>query len=158
MAPEQDLFYKRRVSFLDRLPPYGGGCGSAEHLIFYAQPEQVLLRISSFENGKTGAVANFCPLCYTLAYGFSCHRTTVLGKKVNALRREGIIPAELYGHGVPNVHLSVSAKDFAKDICGGRREHGDHACRGKGKDARHHSTMLNGIIFRENRRPSISIR
>jgi large subunit ribosomal protein L25 len=39
---------------------------------------------------------------------------TVLGKKVNALRREGIIPAELYGHGVPNVHLSVSAKEFAK--------------------------------------------
>ena len=39
---------------------------------------------------------------------------TVLGKKVNALRREGLIPAELYGHGVPNVHLSVSAKEFAK--------------------------------------------
>lgn len=39
---------------------------------------------------------------------------TVLGKKVNALRREGFIPAELYGHGVPNVHLSVSAKEFAK--------------------------------------------
>jgi large subunit ribosomal protein L25 len=33
---------------------------------------------------------------------------------VNALRREGLIPAELYGHGVPNVHLSVSAKEFAK--------------------------------------------
>jgi large subunit ribosomal protein L25 len=36
------------------------------------------------------------------------------GKKVRALRREGFIPAELYGHGVSNVHLSVSAKDFAK--------------------------------------------
>jgi large subunit ribosomal protein L25 len=36
------------------------------------------------------------------------------GKKVNALRREGFIPAELYGHGVKNVHLSVSVKDFAK--------------------------------------------
>ncbi len=39
---------------------------------------------------------------------------TVFGKKVNALRREGLIPAELYGHGAPNVHLSVSAKDFSK--------------------------------------------
>jgi large subunit ribosomal protein L25 len=39
---------------------------------------------------------------------------TVFGKKVNALRRDGLIPAELYGHGVPNVHLSVSAKEFAK--------------------------------------------
>jgi len=39
---------------------------------------------------------------------------SAFGKKVNALRREGFIPAELYGHGVPNVHLSVAAKDFAK--------------------------------------------
>ncbi len=38
----------------------------------------------------------------------------VLGKKVNALRKKGLIPAELYGHNVPNVHLSVPAKDFAK--------------------------------------------
>jgi large subunit ribosomal protein L25 len=38
----------------------------------------------------------------------------VLGKKVTALRREGFIPAELYGHGVRNAHLSVSVKDFAK--------------------------------------------
>jgi large subunit ribosomal protein L25 len=36
------------------------------------------------------------------------------GKKVKALRKKGVIPAELYGHDVPNVHLSVSAKDFAK--------------------------------------------
>jgi len=39
---------------------------------------------------------------------------TVLGKQVSALRREGLIPAELYGHGVRNAHLSVSLKDFAK--------------------------------------------
>ena len=38
----------------------------------------------------------------------------ILGKKVNALRREGMIPAELYGHGVENVHLAVAAKDFDK--------------------------------------------
>ncbi len=38
----------------------------------------------------------------------------VLGKKVGALRREGLIPAELYGHGVENVHLAVAAKDFGK--------------------------------------------
>lgn len=39
---------------------------------------------------------------------------TVLGKQVNALRREGLIPAEMYGHGIQNVHLSVAAKDFSK--------------------------------------------
>lgn len=39
---------------------------------------------------------------------------TVLGKKTSVLRASGWIPAELYGHGVPNVHLSISAKEFAK--------------------------------------------
>jgi large subunit ribosomal protein L25 len=38
----------------------------------------------------------------------------VFGNRVNALRREGMIPAELYGHGVPNLHLSVVAKEFGK--------------------------------------------
>ncbi len=39
---------------------------------------------------------------------------TALGKRVKALRKEGFIPAELYGHGLANAHLSVPAKDFAK--------------------------------------------
>lgn len=38
----------------------------------------------------------------------------ILGKKVKSLRREGFIPAELYGHGVENLHLSVREKDFNK--------------------------------------------
>jgi large subunit ribosomal protein L25 len=38
----------------------------------------------------------------------------ITGKKVRALRREGFIPAELYGHGLANEHLSVSAKEFGK--------------------------------------------
>ncbi len=36
------------------------------------------------------------------------------GKAVKTLRREGLIPAELYGHGVKNMHLAVPAKDFLK--------------------------------------------
>lgn len=36
------------------------------------------------------------------------------GKAVKALRREGLIPAELYGRGISNVHLAVPAKDFKK--------------------------------------------
>lgn len=39
---------------------------------------------------------------------------TITGKKVKALRKEGLVPAELYGHGIENLHLSVAAKDFAK--------------------------------------------
>lgn len=38
----------------------------------------------------------------------------VLGKKVKALRREGFIPAELYGHGFKNIHLALPAKEFGK--------------------------------------------
>lgn len=38
----------------------------------------------------------------------------ILGKKVNALRQNGSLPAELYGRAMPNLHLSVNAKDFEK--------------------------------------------
>ncbi|MCX6702280.1 MAG: 50S ribosomal protein L25 [Candidatus Wolfebacteria bacterium] len=38
----------------------------------------------------------------------------IFGKKTKSLRSEGLIPAELYGHGFANEHLSVSAREFAK--------------------------------------------
>ena len=38
----------------------------------------------------------------------------ITGKKVRALRKEGMIPAELYGHGIKNVHLTVASKEFNK--------------------------------------------
>lgn len=38
----------------------------------------------------------------------------IVGKKVRALRREGLVPAELYGHGLKNLHLSVPMKEFNK--------------------------------------------
>lgn len=39
---------------------------------------------------------------------------TEFGKKTNALRAKGAIPAELYGAGIENMHLSVAEKDFRK--------------------------------------------
>ncbi|MGC9968558.1 MAG: 50S ribosomal protein L25 [Minisyncoccia bacterium] len=36
------------------------------------------------------------------------------GRQTKALRAEGLIPAELYGHGLANIHLSVPVKDFTK--------------------------------------------
>ena len=39
---------------------------------------------------------------------------TTFGKKNKALRAEGRIPAELYGHGVPNAHLVIDTKEFVK--------------------------------------------
>lgn len=38
----------------------------------------------------------------------------VLGKKVNALRREGLVPGEMYGRGTENMHVAVPEKAFAK--------------------------------------------
>lgn len=39
---------------------------------------------------------------------------TILGKKVNRLRKEGLIPAEIFGHGFDNKHVSVPVKEFIK--------------------------------------------
>lgn len=39
---------------------------------------------------------------------------TIFGKKTKALRRNGLIPAELYGHNISNLHLSVNEKEFEK--------------------------------------------
>ena len=36
----------------------------------------------------------------------------IVGKKVHALRAQGMIPGELYGHGIENVHIMVPEKDF----------------------------------------------
>jgi large subunit ribosomal protein L25 len=44
----------------------------------------------------------------------SAQPRTIIGKQVKSLRSEGLIPAELYGHGTKNAHLSVSAKEFNK--------------------------------------------
>ncbi len=37
----------------------------------------------------------------------------VLGKKVKMLRAQGLIPAELYGRGIENTHIMITAKEFA---------------------------------------------
>ncbi len=37
---------------------------------------------------------------------------TVLGKKVKRLRKEGLVPAEIFGHGLENKHVSLETKSF----------------------------------------------
>ena len=44
----------------------------------------------------------------------SVQKREKFGKQVKALRKKGLIPAELYGHGIENLHLAVQAKDFAR--------------------------------------------
>lgn len=38
----------------------------------------------------------------------------VLGRKVKKLRKEGLIPAHIFGHNVKTVHVSVDEKEFEK--------------------------------------------
>lgn len=38
----------------------------------------------------------------------------IFGAKTKTLRQQDLIPAELYGHGVKNLHLSLPAKEFKK--------------------------------------------
>ena len=42
----------------------------------------------------------------------------IFGKKAKALKGQGLIPAELYGHGIENSHLVVSSKEFNKVLQG----------------------------------------
>ena len=41
-------------------------------------------------------------------------KRTILGRKVKTLRREGLIPAHVFGHKVPTVHVQVAKNEFAK--------------------------------------------
>ena len=36
----------------------------------------------------------------------------IFGKKVRSLVKEGLIPAEIYGHGFENIHIAVADKEF----------------------------------------------
>jgi len=38
----------------------------------------------------------------------------IFGKQVKSLRQKGLVPAELYGKGVKNLHLEIPIKDFNK--------------------------------------------
>lgn len=41
-------------------------------------------------------------------------KRTQFGRAIKAIRKQGLIPAELYGHGVENIHLAVPVREFAK--------------------------------------------
>jgi len=42
----------------------------------------------------------------------SAQKRTVLGKKVKTLRREGLIPAHVFGHKIPTIHVQVKKTEF----------------------------------------------
>jgi len=48
------------------------------------------------------------------AIDLKAEKRTVLGKKVKTLRKEGLIPAHIFGKGLKTLHVSVRDRDFLK--------------------------------------------
>lgn len=65
----------------------------------------------------------------------------ILGKKVSRLREEGLIPAELYGHGRENMHLSIPA-DIFNDVY---EDAGEHAIVNLTVDKKSMPVLINGV-------------
>lgn len=65
----------------------------------------------------------------------------VFGKQTKHLRKQGLIPAELYGRGVENLHLSVPAKEFAKAY----KEAGEHSVLYIEVDGKSHPVLIHSI-------------
>lgn len=57
----------------------------------------------------------FGTICYTFLHmELSVQTREKFGKATKYLLRQGLIPVELYGHGIKNEHFSVPLKDFKK--------------------------------------------
>jgi large subunit ribosomal protein L25 len=67
----------------------------------------------------------------------------VFGRGVEALRAAGFIPAELYGHGTENLHLSISAKDFGKVF----KEAGENTVVNVVVDGKKHPTLIYNVQY-----------
>ena len=48
------------------------------------------------------------------AVPLKAEKRTVLGRKVKTLRKQGIIPAHVFGHKVKTEHVQVAGGEFAK--------------------------------------------
>jgi large subunit ribosomal protein L25 len=77
------------------------------------------------------------------------------GKATKTLRRAGLIPAELYGHGIKNEHLSVPEKDFIKAF----KEAGTstilYLCVDSGSSASGGKAMADKTANKQERKPAI---
>ncbi len=71
------------------------------------------------------------------------HTRTLVGRGTSALRAKGIIPAELYGRGLANVHLSVPAKEFKKVF----KEAGENTVVTVELDGKKHSVLIHDVSF-----------
>ncbi len=66
-----------------------------------------------------------------------------LGRGVKALRKQGFIPAELYGKGLENIHVSVPMKDFRKVY----KEAGENTVVTVLLDGKKYPVLINDVSF-----------
>lgn len=77
----------------------------------------------------------------------------VFGKKTNKLRRGGLIPAELYGRGIANLHLTIPEKDFSKVY----EEAGEHSVLNLEVDGQSHPVLIHEVQENPLKQEIISI-
>ncbi len=65
----------------------------------------------------------------------------ILGSKTRKLRSDGLIPAELYGHGIENIHLSVPIDAFSKVY----KEAGTHSIVTVDVEGDKRNALVNGV-------------
>lgn len=56
----------------------------------------------------------YSSITYLFTMELKAEKREIMGGKVHALRTAGLIPAELYGQGSENEHLTVNEKEFVK--------------------------------------------
>ena len=49
-----------------------------------------------------------------MTLNLTAQKRDVFGKQTKQLRKKGFVPAELYGRGIQNLHLSLSRQEFLK--------------------------------------------
>ncbi len=59
-------------------------------------------------------IANKIGFCYHIHMDLAVQNRTSFGRSVKTLRKEGLIPAEFYGRGLPNAHVVIKQDEFKK--------------------------------------------
>jgi len=77
----------------------------------------------------------------------SVQKRDKFGKAVKTLRQQGLIPAELYGRGLENLHLSVPAKEFSKVFKQAGESTLINIVLGSGADAERRPAMIHALAL-----------
>src|SRR3989344_4402675 len=73
----------------------------------------------------------------------SVQKRSILGRGVKSLRKQGLVPAELYGKGVANLHLAVPSKEFKKVF----KEAGENTLVNLLVEKEKHPVLINDVSF-----------